>query len=305
MRSSLVLVLFSAMLGCGGDDSLPESKLAFTVTSTDLMLQPGEETTKCFYFHTPNTEQAIVNRWVSDMTPGSHHMIVFASLDGMQPPDGTLDDCSGGNVPVPMFGTQISHEELDMPDDDGFGLPLAQVVEPNTAAYFQMHYLNSTDEPLPVHVQLSAYALPATTTYTRTDLFATYNADISIAPGATNVEVTATCDVFDKKFWQMSSHSHKQSKHTEVKDGANMVFNSSDWEHPGAKTWQAPTFYQFQGTSITWSCTYDNTGDNANRTVTDGQSAQTNEMCMATGYYFPAVGARGCVMSGGQCRCLL
>jgi hypothetical protein len=305
MRSSLVLVLFAA-IGCSSDpDSGPESKLAFTVTSSDLTLQPGEETTKCFYFHTPNTEQAIVNKWVSDMTAGSHHMIVFASLDGMQPPDGTLDDCSGGNIPVPMFGTQIPHEELVMPDDDGFGVPLAQVVEPNTAAYFQMHYLNSSDEPMQVHVTLSAYALPAATMYTRTDIFATYNADISIPPGATNHVVTATCDIFDKKFWQMSSHSHKQSRKTEVKDGASMIFDSTDWEHPGTRDWTAPTFYQFQNTQMTWSCTYDNTGDNASRTVTDGQSAQTDEMCMMTGYYFPAAGARGCFMSGGQCRCLL
>jgi hypothetical protein len=306
MRSSLVIVLFAMMTGCGSDgDAEPESTLAFTITSTDLTLQPGEETTKCFYFHTPNTTDAIVNKWVSDMTPGSHHMIVFTSIDGQQPPDGTVDDCSGSSAPVPMYGTQVPHEELVMPDDDGFGMPLAQLVTPNTAGYMQMHYLNASDEALSVHATLSAYAFPPETMYTRTDIFATYNADIAIPPGATNYTVSATCEIFDKKFWQMSSHSHKQSVATEIKDGEDMVFSSTDWEHPGTRGWEAPTFYQFKNPQLTWSCTYNNTGDNATRTVTDGQSAQTNEMCMATGYYFPAVGPRGCFMTGGQCRCIL
>jgi hypothetical protein len=307
MRSFLPLfVLALAPIGCGTDNAAPPpSTLAFTMTSTDLTLQPGEETTKCFYAHTPNTAQVEINKWVSDMTPGSHHMIVFSSL-GTQPPDGTIDDCSGANVPVPVYGTQIPHEELAFPTDDGFGKPLAQFIDPNTALYFQMHYLNTTDGPLQVHVSLSAYALPPATDVTRTDLFATYNQDIAIPPMATNYVVTATCEVFDKKFWQMSSHSHKQSVATAVKDGDNTVFASTDWEHPGSQRWDSKTgFYQFKTPSITWSCTYNNTGDNANRTVKSGLSAQTNEMCMATGYYFPAVGARGCFMSGGQCRCLL
>ncbi|HTL35484.1 MAG TPA: hypothetical protein VL326_20290 [Kofleriaceae bacterium] len=304
MRSALVLVLFAA-IGCGTDGSDgPESTLAFTVTSSDFTLQPGQETTKCFYFHTTNPEQVLVNKWVSDMTPGSHHMIAFSSL-GQQPADGTVDNCEGADVPLPMFGTQVPHEELVFPDDDGFGKPLVQIVEPNMAAYFQMHYLNTTDEPLQVHVSLSAYGLPATVEYTRTDLFATYNNDIAIPPGATNYKVSATCDIFDKKFWQMSSHSHKQSAETKIFDGSNMVLDSTDWEHPKSERWNLPTYYQFQSPSITWECTYNNTGDNAGRTVTAGQSAATNEMCMATGYYFPAVGPRGCVMDSGSCQCLL
>lgn len=307
MRAMYGLILVTA-IGCGSDNSLPESKLAFTIQSSDLTLQPGQEITKCFYFHTPNADDAVVNKWVSDMTPGSHHMIVFTSLTAsMQPADGTIDDCSGGGgIPLPLYGAQTPHQEVVMPTDDGMGLPLAQLIPANTPGYIQMHYLNTGDEVLTVHVALSAYALPATTMYTRTDMFATYNADISIPPNAMGYTVTATCDVFDKKFWQMSSHSHKQSVATAVLDGSNMVFSSTDWEHPGERTWDLSAgYYQFQNPSITWSCTYDNTGTNASRTITDGQSAQTNEMCMATGYYFPANGAKGCIMSGGKCTCLL
>jgi hypothetical protein len=305
MRAFVLLV--TVLAACSSDttdDPAVTTTLAFEVKSSDLVLQPGEETTKCFYFHTTNTEEVQVAKWVSDMTPGSHHMIAFSSL-GSQPADGTVDNCDGADIPVPIFGTQVAHEELVFPTDDGFGKPLAQTIAPNTAGYLQMHYLNTTDEPLTVHVTLAGYSLPAGVEFTKTDLFATYNNDIAIPPGATNYKVSATCEMpFDKKFWQMSSHSHKQSIATLVADGTTPVFQSTDWEHPGAERWENPTFYQFQAPTITWECTYNNTGDNATRTVRAGQSAATNEMCMATGYYFPANGPHGCFMNDGQCQCL-
>ena len=75
---------------------------------------------------------------------------------------------------------------------------------------------------------------------------------------------------------------------TDVKDGTATVFTSTDWEHPGAAMWTASPFYVFSTSKLTYECTYNNTGPNANTTVVSGPSAVTNEMCMATGYYFPA-----------------
>jgi hypothetical protein len=304
------LLLAFTLAACGtsptttGDDVVDISP-AFEIVSKDVTLQPGEENTFCFYFHTPNTATAAIGKWVSDMAPGSHHMIYFTNLTGTQPADGTIDDCGlGGNVaPLPVYGTQIPHEEVVFPTDDGNGKPLAQNIDPNTPGFFQMHYLNGTDAPLTAHVTLKAFALAEGTIYTRTDLFGTYNNDIEIAPHATGVTVSATCDTVAGKFWSMSTHSHKQSVATSVADGSSMVFTSTDWEHPGVERFD-PTFYQFSS-KLTWSCTYDNVGSNADSTIRAGQSAQTDEMCMATGYYFPATGPKGCIFSGGQCTCLL
>jgi hypothetical protein len=306
MRRCLLLVPATLLLGCANDSGMTEQEdtLAFTLTSNDVTIMPGEETTKCFYFHTPNTEILHVHKWVSNMTPGSHHMIYFSQLGGTQPPDGTIDDCEAAGQPLPVYGAQTPHEEVAFPTDD-VGVQLAQVVVPNAAGYFQMHYVNAGDTPLSAHVTLEAYALSPEQSFTRTDLFGTYNADISIPPHATNYKVSATCDVVEgAKFWSMSTHAHKQAVATEVREGAQMLFQSQDWEHPGSTEWRAPEFFEFKG-QLTWECTYDNIGTNAERTITDGQSARTNEMCMATGYYFPAAGPRGCIRSGGQCQCVL
>lgn len=310
MRSSVLLlsasVVSSLIAACATDSggTPPADQPAFSVVSADVTIAPGEEVTKCFYFHTPNTEILHVHKWVSEMTDGSHHMIYFQSLGGTQPADGTIDDCEGAGQPLPVYGAQTPHHEEDFPKDD-VGVQLAQVVVPNVAGYFQMHYVNAGDAPLVAHVELTAYALDDNTGFTRTDLFGTYNADINIPAHATNFKVSATCDVTQgAKFWSMSTHAHKQAVTTEVRDGSQMLFHSADWEHPGAQQWSAPEFYTF-GSKITWECTYDNIGSNANNPIVDGQSARTNEMCMATGYYFPAAGPRGCVMSGGQCQCVL
>ncbi|HEY5935744.1 MAG TPA: hypothetical protein VIU61_13945, partial [Kofleriaceae bacterium] len=302
------------VVGCASESGPPESALAFTITSSDLTLQPGEETTKCFYFHTPHTEDVVVSKWVSDMTPGSHHMIAYQNLSGQQPADGTIDDCpvgggtgTGGiaSIGLPTYLTQLPHDEVVFPSDDGAGKPLAQIIPAATAGYLQMHYFNTSDAPLTAHVTLSAYGLPSATEFTRTDVFVTFNADIAIPPHAEDFVVSATCDIADKKFWQMSTHAHKQAVQTTVKDGAELLFTSDNWEHPGEALWDGPTFYRFQQPQITWECTYDNTGTNADTTIVAGQSARTNEMCMAVGYQFPAVGPRGCIKRDGQCRCLL
>lgn len=309
MRTCLALALLAA---CASDPKSAKPP-AFSIQSSDLTLNPGDEITKCFYFHTPNTVKANVNRWVSDMTPGSHHMIMFTNF-GTQPDDGTIDDCSFANaVPVPVYGTQVEHQELDFPKDDG-GVQLAQSIQPNTTGFFQMHYVNSSDSPLTVHVAVEAYALEDQAAFTRTDLFATYNNDIAIPPHATGFSVSATCptdatqmsDLQGARFWQMSTHSHKQTVHTYIKDAATMVLESDDWQHPVTQEWTAPSFQTFGSGQMTWECVYDNTGTNANNTIVAGQSAVTNEMCMATGYYFPIIGAfgpNGCVFSNGSCNC--
>ncbi len=306
-RSSFVFVLM--LVGCNGsgDDAVVDDTPAFEIASSPITLAPGQEVTKCFYFTTQNLETVAIHKWVSDMTPGSHHMIMFRTLAGTQPPDGTVDEECGGNgaVQVPVYGTQIPHEEVAFPSDDGTGKPLAQNIESQSKGFFQMHYFNSTDQPLTTSVSIKAYALPADKEYTRTDIFATYNNDIVIPPGATNLTVSATCGVVDGKFFSMSTHAHKQAIATRIAEAGTTVFTSNDWEHPGNKSFAAPTFYQFSSGQLTWECTYNNTGDNANRTVTAGQSARTDEMCMATGYYFPAIGPRGCFMDGGECQCLL
>ena len=170
-----------------------------------------------------------------------------------------------------------------------------------------MHYLNSTDGPLTVHVKLSAYAMADNTPYTETDAYVTYNQDISIPMHSTGTDVTATCPTpAGAKFWTMSTHSHKQSVETKVTDGATMVVDSTDWEHPTVTNWNTGAFFTYASNTVTWTCHYKNDGgtavpDNSGSIIHAGPHATTDEMCMATGYFFPATGPKFYVQYGGNC----
>ncbi|HEY4057114.1 MAG TPA: hypothetical protein VGM39_10925 [Kofleriaceae bacterium] len=292
--------------GDDGSDNPPPPTRGFQLVSPDVTIQPGPagEDTYCWYFHTPNTEDMVIKKWSSSMTEGSHHMILFLTTNDEKAP-GTIDDqgCgsfSGTNLPAWTYAAQSATNELELPQDDGAGKPLGQLIKAGSSGYIQMHYLNTTDDAVQAHVTLNAEAYEAGTAYTNTAPFITYQTDISVGPNAMGVTVTKNAPVSaDKKFWLMSTHAHKQAVDTQVKDGANMLFDSNDWEHPGTKEWDANPFYSFSSGSLTWSCTYNNTGDNHNRTVTQGGSAATDEMCMATAYYFPATKAITCVSASG------
>jgi len=321
MRYSLgfAFVLVTALAACGGDSgggggddtTAPDAAViapparGFQVISPDITIMAGQEITYCYYFKTPNTENMVIKKWVSDMTPGSHHMIMFSTTTEQQPAGTiTASGCgvggaSAANIPAWIFASQTAHAELALPTDDGAGKPLGQEIKAGTPAYFQMHYLNATDADIKVHVTVNAEAYEATDAYTPTAPYITFNGNISIPPGGVGVAQTQTCSTPPgAKFWMMSTHAHKQAVKTEVKNGmptsTDVAFSSTDWEHPGAKAWMATPFYTFTGDKLTYTCTYDNTGSNAARTGKTGDSAVTDEMCMATGYYFPAPKSRLC-----------
>jgi hypothetical protein len=330
MRNLLFITTLS-LIGCGGGSTTPpgdntdapasttdgpvttDPNAAFSIQSTDISLPHGTEFTKCYYFHTSNTSTVAIDKWASHMTTGSHHMILFlGSPTTSQPADGTIDEnCSigiSGTGQVTATWTYASTNPDNMeqlPTDDGNGKPLAQNIEPGTAGYIQMHYLNQTDDDLTVHVAVDAYALPAGTAYTPTAAYNTYNQDISIGPGATGVVAAASCPTpAGMKFWEMTTHQHKQGVDAKVMDGSTMLVDTTDWEHPTVKLWDNPSFQTFANNTINWSCTYNNVGDNKNNTVKSGTSAATDEMCMANGYMFPATTSQLCIQIGGGCHCL-
>ena len=130
-----------------------------------------------------------------------------------------------------------------------------------------------------VHVDLKAYALADGATYTQTDAYITYNQDISIGPGATGVTVTASCPVPAVKWTCRPTRTSSRSRCSKVIDGSSMLLDSTDWEHPATKSWTAAPYYTFTNPNLTWSCTSNNTGDNAGSTVVAGSSTPKRTRC--------------------------
>jgi hypothetical protein len=287
----------------GGGTTLPPPARGFQVVSKAVAIPAGKEITYCYYFKTSNTVMLPIQSWKSHMSPGSHHMILYFTKTEQQP-EGTLTvNCGGGTglaADVWTYSSQVEDQEFHMPGNDGTGLPLAQLVPPGQPAYIQMHYLNATDHEISAHVELNGNAYADGTTVRGAAPFITYKVQIAIdAAQGSKASVTGTCSVSSNlKFFTMSTHVHKQGVRTAVKDGGTMVFESTDWEHPGSTSWDAAPFFSFASGTLTNQCDYLN-ATGTMQPIVQGPSAATNEMCMAVGYFFdPArtsVTARTCL----------
>ena len=282
-----------------GIDGMPPPTRGFQLVSPPIDIDPGKEVTYCWYFHTPNTVDMSIKQWSSHMTPGSHHMILYLTPTDQQPV-GTMSttQCgisNGTTGPIWTYAAQTVDATAQLPADDGTGTPVGQPVKAGHSGFLQMHYLNATDSVLHAHVELNAYAYNDGVAVTPAGPFVTFNRHIDLMPatpaGPTPGMVNGSCDVKpDEKFYVMTSHTHKQGVHTFVKDGNTTVFDSTSWEHPGTSAWNAPTFYSFSSGKLTYQCEYLNPNTYEIKT---GDSAATDEMCMAIGYYFPAPGGQG------------
>lgn len=289
------------MMGMGDDDddgsgsgsNVEPPARGFQIVTPDITIQAHEEITYCYYFKVPTTEAYTIKKWSSVMTPGSHHLILFQT-QSLSQPEGTVsaDTCSilgGGNfsnIPTWIYSAQTATAELLLPADDGAGKPVGMDIAAGQPAFVQMHYNNTGDTPIVAHATINADAYDAGVVTTKTFAYVTYDADISIDSNGIPHKEALDCNIpTTSKVWLMSTHAHRHAVHTEVRDGSSVVFESDDWEHPGAASFMDSPFKTFATGKLTAECTYVN---NDGTVVKDGESAKTEEMCMASGYYFPA-----------------
>jgi hypothetical protein len=290
------------MMGMGDDDddgsngsgsNVDPPARGFQIVTPDITIEAHEEITYCYYFKMPTTEAYTVKKWSSVMTDGSHHLILFQT-NTLSQPEGTVsaDTCSilgGGNfsnIPTWIYSAQTPTAELSLPADDGTGKPVGMDIAAGQPGFVQMHYNNTGDEPIIAHATINADAYEADVVTTKTFAYVTYDADITIESNGIPHKEQLDCNIpATSKVWLMSSHAHRHAVHTEVRDGSTVVFASDDWEHPGAAKFMDSPFKTFSSGKVTAECTYVN---NDGQVVKDGESAKTEEMCMASGYYFPA-----------------
>ena len=269
-------------------DAAPQAN-TFTVTTPDVVIDAGDEVTYCYYFDMPNTTDVAVRRWASEMTPGSHHLILYFTDAANAPAAGTLTaNCdSQGIADRWTYSSQLVSNEATMPAGVAMG------VKANQRAYIQLHYLNAGDGPLTAHAELTADLVPDGESYVPAAAYVTYGAQFTV-PSQQALTVEHSCEVpGDAHFFGLTTHSHARSTMTAVYDGADELLTSDNWEHPPVIAWDDP-FYTFTSGELTYHCEFFNGTDAA---ISEGSSAEFNEMCMAVGYFFPAAEPVLCVNS--------
>lgn len=328
MRSGFCIVLMTLLAGCsnsstpgilldspdagggtrdsGGVVVVPD-RVGFQLTSARVTLKPHDDVTYCYYFETPNSAEVAVKRWSSHMTDGVQQMIVFLT-PGNSKSAGTLtaDGCglsSNSAGSVWSYEAHTATSALELPGDDGDGNAVAHMVKGHQTGFLEMHFVNPSSESIEAHVELTAYAYPDGISLTRAAPFVVYNTDIDL-PAAPNPMAPTTdtvegqCSVSpDAKFYFLSTRTNKQGTRTFVKNGATMVFNSSNWAEPGQATWTTAPFFSFTTGNLRYQCEYEN---HNGYSIGFGDNAATDEACVVTGYFFPAMDSTGhfCLNSG-------
>jgi hypothetical protein len=288
-----------ASLSCGSTPSSapppPTSQTTntFSLTSPEFTLRAGEEKTFCYYTKLSNERAFGARKFTSSMTPGSHHLILYMTSEATRP-EGTFEACGifpgtrGGRnpaaIPVWAYAAQTPEGSLEMPE--GVGM----LVRDRQPVILQMHYLNARPEALQARVTLQIEA-HTTDDYVRAAPFVTYDTSIRIEPHSTATVRGSCVAPQGGKFFLASTHSHKFTTRARMLDGNEIVVDTTDWDHPKVEKFVAP-YRSFQSGRVGYECQYKNDTDNV---VLNGDSAQTDEMCMAVGYFFPATGMRFCI----------
>jgi hypothetical protein len=286
--------------GCGqGTSCTPGTDLA-APASTDgfqivvpntITIQPGAEQYYCYYKTIPGSAAIDVGAFQSWMSTGSsHHFITF---QGGNMADGTLETCAIGTGNW-VYATSVAGQVIELQMPSGVGLHMAS----GTQLILNMHFINPGTTPVMPTLKLNV--LYGKNIQYQAGTMVSFNAAIDVPPAGANgpgmQTVTGACQApVGSKFFAITTHTHKHATASLVNfisggQSTNIV-DTTDWESPDVGLWYAPNFLTVNsGDSFTYSCAYTNTGSVA---VTVGETAASNEMCMAIGYYFPA-GSASC-----------
>ncbi|HEX7669757.1 MAG TPA: hypothetical protein VF395_09250, partial [Polyangiaceae bacterium] len=172
----------------GGAGGVPSADLPGTVTlNTDsFQLQPGQEIYKCQNFDNPfGGKDTAVQRIVTDMAPGSHHLHVYNLTEGTSR---TLEDCDISDFHALVHAAGSPHAETDYPAG------MATKIRGNTGLRIQLHYLNTGADVKTVKASLKLAPVDAATVTKWVAQLYLNRYVLSVPPGA-GQKVTTTCSI--------------------------------------------------------------------------------------------------------------
>ena len=277
---------------------LPNVEFGFDVT-----IPAGKEMLKCKYVAFPSDRGVIaVPSAESHYTPGSHHMLAYRSdltADTIPFNQTGVWDCTDGSFELHDKGSYYEAQEPDSYRDLPVGV--AHKFQPGEVLILQAHYVNVTPSDLDARVQLTLHTIdPARVVHEAGSIiFSDLNITID-AHSRARVSMTCTLpqDVYPVLLW---SHMHKRGVafHAETDDSdaaavLGPLYAEDDWSEPAPREFLDPAVALSKGSRITFTCEYAN---DTNRVLTFGNSAETNEMCILHGMYWPRMtsGAERCI----------
>lgn len=283
LRTVAVATSCMTMVACGSDGSKPTSATTETVgttyqmTMSSLDVPAGGELYKCQDFANPFGKDIAILESKSAISPGSHHFAAFR-MSGLT--TAPLVDCPSGGLEAHEFvhAAQTLVQDTTYPPDVGRFLPATDGLR------LMVHYLNTTTGTLHVEANFSMrYVNADQVKYKAAGVFLN-NFGLQVPPGMSSASKSYTL-TDDIQLLAAVSHMHRHAiSFTSTASDGQMLYQGTEWDEPKVANFDPPMQIA-SGTTITWTCAYDN---ETGMTLTFGESAASNEMCIFNGVYYPS-----------------
>lgn len=271
---------------CEEPPCLAPPEQGFQLRSVGAAIDPGQDVEYCEVAQLPGgpEDTYYVNRFESEMTLGSHHLIVTAIVPGSPTDDaaqvGDRIRCIGasafGDDLISVTGQQLPLHREEFPAGVG------RVFHGGQKVVFDYHYFNATDDPLAARAAVNFYTTdPASIQHVAID-FGRLFFGLDVPPGETrsyDVQCRMNQDVLVSK---LTRHTHQWGTDFPVSynDGSGepqLLFTSPNYEDPD-HVFEEPLLVR-EGEGFDFTCSYDNDSDH---TLRFGVKA-TDEMCILFG----------------------
>jgi hypothetical protein len=247
-----------------------------TITTVDIPVPANSEMVKCQNFKNPFGKDVAILESDSTMV-SSHHMFVFHG-SSYNADTNSVADCSGIEFHDLLHMAQTPKQSVIYPT--GVGRSLAGT----DGLRLLVHLLNPGTTAVTAHVSVAFRVVDPSAVGTLAVSLFFNNAVLTVPEGVSTQSRTFTIPA-NIKILMAVSHMHSRATgFSATTNTGQVIYKGTDWNEPVAVTY-TPAMAVSQGSIVTWSCTYNNmTG----KTLTFGESANTNEMCILAGVAYPA-----------------
>ena len=279
----------------GGPDSGPTGPTTTTITnvapdssrvaySVTLKMQPftvgvNQEIYMCQDFANPFMgKEADIISYELHMSTGSHHMFAFYTTNAT---NGSVVTCPQGGLQFAPYTFTAGSPTAIETYPDGMGASI-----PSTTGFtINAHFINTGSTALTGNVALTIYLAKTGDVTQHVGPIFLNQAFLTVpATGQPSTSTASYSLTQDVNLLLGASHMHKRATHfVSTASTGQTLFETTQWSEP-TPTIYSPALHLASGTTITWSCTYVN---DTTSTLTFGESAQTNVMCISEFIYYP------------------
>lgn len=272
-----------------GTSPVPPAYQSVTVSTVHFDVLPGQELFRCQNFKNPVGRDIAIVESESFMAPGSHHMFLFREPT-IVADSNAVEACSGVEFRDYVHLAQAPQIKWTYPPG------VARLLGGGDGLRIAVHYVNATGQALSAQVSVKlSYVERNEVTYLAAPIFLN-QALLAVPPGQSTASRQFAVP-YAIQMIRAVGHMHARGTLlTAVTNSGQSVYETTVWDEPEERVFDPPLAVA-GGSTITWSCTYQNDTGNV---LTFGESATANEMCILYGLFYPAdAGANQGVSLGG------